>query len=62
MVIPVGPPSGQTIMRIIKHVSADGSVNLEREDLFHGKKRTIFLPFTGKNGAAQSSVDQGSVN
>jgi len=62
MVIPVGPPSGQTIMRIIKHVSADGSVNLEREDIFHGKKRTIFLPFTGKNGAAHSSVDQGSVN
>jgi len=51
MVIPVGPPSGQTILRIVKHVALDGSVTLDREDIFHGKKRQIFVPFTsGKGG------------
>jgi protein-L-isoaspartate(D-aspartate) O-methyltransferase len=60
MVIPVGPPSGQTIMRIVKHVAADGSVSLEREDIFHGKKRTIFLPFTSNAGGVHSSNDEGT--
>ena len=44
MVIPVGPPSGQTILRIVKHVAADGSVTLEREDIFHGKNTTDLRP------------------
>ena len=50
MVIPVGPPSGQTILRIVKHVDADGVVSLDREDIFQGKKRQIFVPFTSKQG------------
>ena len=49
MVIPVGPPSGQTILRIIKHVATDGSVRLEREDIYHGGT-IIFVPFTSRNG------------
>ena len=50
MVIPVGPPSGQTILRIVKHVSADGSVTLEREDIYHGQNTIVFVPFTSKSG------------
>jgi protein-L-isoaspartate(D-aspartate) O-methyltransferase len=50
MVIPVGPPSGQTILRIIKHVSADGAVSLNREDIFQGKKKQVFVPFTSRGG------------
>jgi protein-L-isoaspartate(D-aspartate) O-methyltransferase len=50
MVIPVGPPSGQTILRIIKHISADGAVSLDREDIFQGKKKQIFVPFTSRDG------------
>jgi protein-L-isoaspartate(D-aspartate) O-methyltransferase len=50
MVIPVGPPSGQTILRIVKHVSADGSVTLEREDIYHGQNTVVFVPFTSKSG------------
>ena len=50
MVIPVGPPSGQTILRIVKHVAADGSVSLEREDIYHGQNIIIFVPFTSKSG------------
>jgi len=40
MVIPVGPPSGQTILRIVKHVAEDGSVSLEREDIYHGQSKS----------------------
>jgi protein-L-isoaspartate(D-aspartate) O-methyltransferase len=50
MVIPVGPPSGQTILRIVKHVAADGTVSLEREDIYHGQNVIIFVPFTSKSG------------
>ncbi len=50
MVIPVGPPSGQTILRIVKHVARDGSVTLEREDIYHGRNIIIFVPFTSKSG------------
>jgi len=50
MVIPVGPPSGQTILRIVKHVAADGTVSLEREDIYHGQITIIFVPFTSKSG------------
>ncbi|HTP59122.1 MAG TPA: protein-L-isoaspartate O-methyltransferase, partial [Spirochaetia bacterium] len=49
MVIPVGPPSGQTILRIVKHVAPDGSVHLEREDIYHGST-VIFVPFTSRSG------------
>lgn len=50
MVIPVGPPSGQTILRIAKHVADDGSVSLEREDIYHGQTTIIFVPFTSRSG------------
>ena len=50
MVIPVGPPSGQTILRIVKHTAADGAVSLEREDIYHGRNTIVFVPFTSKRG------------
>ena len=46
MVIPVGPPSGQTILKISKQVQKDGSITFAREDIYHGYKIT-FVPFTG---------------
>lgn len=58
MVIPIGPPSGQTILRIMKKVSADGTVSLEREDIYHGKKKQIFVPFTARGGGVHRSDDQ----
>jgi protein-L-isoaspartate(D-aspartate) O-methyltransferase len=58
MVIPVGPPSGQTILRIVKHVSADGSVSLEREDSYHGRNVIIFVPFTSKSGLHTGKRDR----
>jgi protein-L-isoaspartate(D-aspartate) O-methyltransferase len=58
MVIPIGPPSGQTILRIVKKVSADGSVSLEREDIYHGRKKQIFVPFTARGGGVHRAGDQ----
>jgi protein-L-isoaspartate(D-aspartate) O-methyltransferase len=58
MVIPVGPPSGQTILRIVKHVGADGTVRLDREDIFQGKRRQIFVPFTSKQGGLHVLEDK----
>jgi len=54
MVIPVGPPSGQTILRITKHLESDGSFSLEREDIYQGKRKEIFVPFTSKGGGSHS--------
>ncbi|MHB8279729.1 MAG: protein-L-isoaspartate O-methyltransferase family protein [Candidatus Humimicrobiaceae bacterium] len=49
MVIPVGPPSGQTVLKITKEVLPDGSINFKREDIYQGRK-VIFVPFTSKTG------------
>lgn len=54
MVIPVGPPSGQTILRIVKRVSPDGTIALEREDIFHGRRKEIFVPFTAREGGVHT--------
>lgn len=49
MVIPIGPPSGQTILKITKTVDKNGEVHLTREDIYHGI-RDIFVPFTASGG------------
>jgi protein-L-isoaspartate(D-aspartate) O-methyltransferase len=46
IVIPVGPPSGQTVLKISKVVQPDGSITFVREDIYHGQK-IRFVPFTG---------------
>ncbi len=56
MVIPVGPPSGQTILKITKHVAPDGTVTLDREDIFKGKRKEIFVPFTSRGGVHSGAV------
>ena len=62
MVIPVGPPAGQTILKVTKRVDADGTVILEREDIYKGTpvKTDRFVPFTTKDGGVHSkSRDSG---
>ncbi len=46
MVIPVGPPSGETVLKITKQVQPDGSFTFIREDIYHGLK-IRFVPVTG---------------
>lgn len=59
MVIPVGPPSGQTILKITKRIEEDGTVVLDREDIYKGTTVTtdIFVPFTAKGGGVHSQSD-----
>jgi protein-L-isoaspartate(D-aspartate) O-methyltransferase len=50
IVIPIGPPSGQTLLRVVKKVAPDGTVSLTREDIYHGKVKVTFVPFTTLGG------------
>jgi protein-L-isoaspartate(D-aspartate) O-methyltransferase len=49
MVIPVGPPGAQRVLRIVKNQAADGTVNVARSDIFNGKP-VAFVPFTKLEG------------
>jgi protein-L-isoaspartate(D-aspartate) O-methyltransferase len=59
MVIPVGPPSGQTILKITKTLDKDGNVVLEREDLYGGPLKEVFVPFTARGGGVHSQAKDG---
>ena len=58
MIIPVGPPTGQTMLRIMKKRLPGGGFKFERSDLFKGRK-VIFVPFTSGPGASHN-LDDGS--
>ena len=45
MVIPVGPPGAQHVLKIIKHQNADGSFRIARSDIYNGRI-VPFVPFT----------------
>jgi protein-L-isoaspartate(D-aspartate) O-methyltransferase len=46
MVIPVGPPGAQHVLKVIKKVNADGSITAVRSDIYNGQIQP-FVPFTG---------------
>jgi protein-L-isoaspartate(D-aspartate) O-methyltransferase len=50
MVIPVGPPGAQHILKVVKKTAADGTVTVERSDIFGGKV-IPFVPLTGAHQA-----------
>ena len=49
MVIPVGPPGAQRVLKIAKLQGADGSITTTREDIYGGKI-VNFVPFTKLEG------------
>jgi len=49
MVIPVGPPGAQRVLKIVKNQAADGTINVARSDIFNGKP-VAFVPFTKLEG------------
>jgi protein-L-isoaspartate(D-aspartate) O-methyltransferase len=49
MVIPVGPPGAQRVLKIVKTQIADGSFNIARSDIFGGRI-VPFVPFTKLEG------------
>ena len=56
MVIPVGPPSGQTVLRIVKRPLPGGGFAFDRSDIFSGRK-VIFVPFTTTGGSRHQAGD-----
>jgi protein-L-isoaspartate(D-aspartate) O-methyltransferase len=50
MVIPVGPPGAQHILKLVKKVGADGAPSVARSDIFGGK----IIPFVPLSGGHQS--------
>jgi protein-L-isoaspartate(D-aspartate) O-methyltransferase len=51
MVIPVGPPGAQHVLKVIKNQSADGAINVARSDIYGGAI-VNFVPFTKLEGGA----------
>jgi len=49
MVIPVGPPGAQRLLKVVKEQAADGTVNVARSDIYRGKI-VPFVAFTKLEG------------
>lgn len=50
MVIPVGPPGAQVILKVTKNQDALGNITIAREDIYQGRRKEAFVPFTKKGG------------
>jgi protein-L-isoaspartate(D-aspartate) O-methyltransferase len=50
MVIPVGPPGAQHVIKAVKQKGADGAMTVTRSDIYGGAI-IPFVPFTGGHGA-----------
>jgi len=50
MVIPVGPPGAQRLLKIVKEQSGDGMVKVARSDIYGGRI-VPFVPFTKLDGS-----------
>jgi protein-L-isoaspartate(D-aspartate) O-methyltransferase len=48
MVIPIGPPGAQHILKVVKHVDGKGSVTVTRSDIYG--QILPFVPFTNPAG------------
>jgi protein-L-isoaspartate(D-aspartate) O-methyltransferase len=51
MVIPVGPPGAQRVLKVVKTEAEDGSITVARSDIYGGKI-VPFVPFTKLEGDA----------
>ena len=51
MVIPVGPPGAQRLLKIVKEQAADGMMTVTRSDIYGGRI-VPFVPFTKLDGEA----------
>ncbi len=49
IVIPVGPPGAQHVLKVTKKVAADGSISVARSDIYNGGLES-FVPFTKLDG------------
>jgi protein-L-isoaspartate(D-aspartate) O-methyltransferase len=51
MVIPIGPPGGQRILKVVKEAAAGGQIAVKRSDIYNGRP-VPFVPFTKLQGDA----------
>ena len=58
MVIPVGPPGAQHVLKVVKQKSADGAISVARSDIYQGG-RLSFVPFTKLEGDAIRGTHSG---
>jgi protein-L-isoaspartate(D-aspartate) O-methyltransferase len=49
MVIPIGPPGAQHVLKVTKQTGADGAITVARSDIYNGKV-VPFVPFTKLEG------------
>jgi len=49
MVIPVGPPGAQHVLKVVKQEGGDGQVTVARSDIYNGRI-VPFVPFTKLEG------------
>jgi protein-L-isoaspartate(D-aspartate) O-methyltransferase len=49
MVIPVGPPGAQHVLKVIKNKASDGTITVARSDIYNGRV-VPFVPFTKLEG------------
>jgi len=49
MVIPVGPPGAQHVLKVVKQQAADGTLTVARSDIYNGRI-VPFVPFTKLEG------------
>jgi protein-L-isoaspartate(D-aspartate) O-methyltransferase len=54
MVIPVGPPGQQRVLKVVKQQQADGTITITREDLYNGRI-VPFVPFTKEGGGTHNT-------
>ena len=54
MVIPVGPPTGESVLIVTKTVEPDGTVSIGRR-ILPGYARTVWVPFTAASGGTHNS-------
>ncbi len=58
MVIPVGPPGAQHVLKVVKQQAADGTFSVVRSDIYHGSTLS-FVPFTKQVGGAIAGTHNG---
>src|SRR5204863_810926 len=46
MVIPVGPPGAQRLLKVVKEQGPDGVLTVARSDIYNGRRVVPFVPFT----------------
>lgn len=58
MVIPVGPPGAQHVLKVVKKQASDGSFNIVRSDIYHGGTLS-FVPLTKLGDSGISGTHNG---